>query len=273
MLRLWMLLFSIFWALSLKAEPYVGFSSFAALSSKFPCSNFLAIANRARRPAMTVLHGTFGANYQCVNRFIQANRHRPHLVQVHLMNGPCRRNARCHEGEVLPKVSPGNFNRRLERKNNALLASIIDRAYVVMLSLKPEKTTKVVLSIELEDNFTPRAFRNVFYAINQIWWNDPFAQIVRGPVGPRCSPSFSFCESHGVLPDGSAAIWNQDGDDLPLSDDARWLSSCKQPGRLACFLWSARAQGIFGDSFVRPRDRNFEITNFDILTYGELISR
>lgn len=271
MLRLLMLLLLAFWSAHSRAEPYVGFSSFAALSPRFPCAKFLKIANRAKRPAMTVLHGTFGANYQCVNRFIRQNSHRPHLVEVHLLNGPCRRNFRCHDGELYPNVSVPAWNRKLETKNAQILSDIIDRAYVVMLALKQAETTELVLSIELEDNFTPRAFRSVYGAIREVWGGYGFGQIVRGQVGATCA-TFPFCESHGVFPDGRAAIWNQDGDDLPLSDDAEWLESCRQPGRLACFLWSARAQGIFGPNFVKPSDRRFEITDRDILEYGALMA-
>lgn len=269
MLKRWMLLFSAIFlvARSALAEPYAGFSALSALSDKFPCGKYLQIANRAKKPAMVVLHGTFGASYDCVNRFIQENSHRGHLVQIHPINGPCRRNRRCYEGELLPRATIDEFNRRLEAKNKDLLDRIRERIAVIKIAVERGEKTELVLSTGLEDNYTPKAFQVIYDVVREEWHD----QIVRNPAGSSCDCVSIECETHGVQPDKFARIWNQDGDDLPLSDDRKWLRACRGSPRLACFLWGARAQGIFNSSFVRPRSRTFEITNFDILSYGQLI--
>lgn len=268
MLRFWTVLLAVCLVCrSALAEPFVGFSSFAALSPKFPCSKFLRIANKAEHPAMAVLHGTFGANYDCVNRFIEENRDRPHLVEVHLLNGACRRANRCYEGEIYPRTSVAEFNRKLEARDRDLLSKIIDRVVVVFLALNANDKTTLVMTTGLEDNYSREAFEVMYETIARRW----HFEIIRSPVGSSCSSSLPDCESHGVFPDRRARIQNQDGDDLPLQDDRRWLDSCLSGASLSCFLWSGRAQGIFGPVFTKPRRRIFEITNRDILEYGRLV--
>lgn len=269
MLRFWTVLLAVCLVCrSVAAEPFVGFSSFSALSPKFPCSKFLQIANNADKPAMAVLHGTFGANYDCVNRFIEENKDRPHLVEVHLLNGACRRAGRCYEGEIYPRTSVAEFNRKLEARDRDLLSKITDRVVVVFLALNANDNTTLVMTTGLEDNYTKAAFGIMYETIARRW----HYELVRSPMGSSCSSSLPDCESHGVFPDGRARIWNQDGDDLSLQDDRGWLRNCLRSASLSCFLWGARAQGIFGPIFVKPRRRIFEITNRDILEYGSLIA-
>lgn len=268
-LRFWTVIFFACLALhNAKAEPFVGFSSFAALSPKFPCSRFLHIVNQSDKPAMAVLHGTFGANYDCVNDFIESNADRPHLVEVDIVNGACRRNQRCAEGEIYPRTSVAEFNRKLERRDRDLLSKIIDRVVVIFLAINANDNTTLVMTTGLEDNYTKEAFKVMYETISRRW----HFELIRSPMGSTCAGNLPDCESHGVFPDGRARIQNQDGDDLPIQDDREWLRSCVHRASLSCFLWSARAQGIFGPQFVKPRRRFFEITNSDILEYGRLMA-
>lgn len=264
MLRALTLLLS-FWVAHSEAEPFVGFSSFAALSPKFPCSQFLKI--QSKKPAMAILLTTFGADFKCVNRFIELNKSRQHLIQIHPLNGPCRRNKRCDSNEIAYKDSIERFNQKLERGRGKVFFQIKKKLSNAIKKIKANKNTRLIISSGLEDDYTVRAHRAI---VALIYETLPDAFIVRNRVGSLCADY--PCESHGVFPDRTADIWNQDGDDLSVRDDAKWLSRCLKDFRLACFLWSSRAQGIYSNEFIKPRLRNFEISNHDVLTHNQIIN-
>lgn len=264
MLRVLALLLS-FWVARSEAAPFVGFSSFAALSPKFPCSQFLKI--QSDKPVAAILLTTFGSNFRCVNRFLRLHKNKPHLLQIHPINGPCRRNKRCDSNEIAHRNSVARFNRKLERGQGQVFLQLKKRLLEATKKIKANRNTRMIISSGLEDDYTAKAHRAVVALIHETL---PGIFIVRNRVGSLCADY--PCESHGVFPDRTADLWNQDGDDLSVSDDAKWLSRCLNDFRLACILWSSRAQGIRSNKFVSPRLRDFEISNNDVLTYNRIIN-
>lgn len=239
---------SLFVGVSANSEPYLGFSSFAALSPKFPCDEFLRLLESSPRPAMSVLYGTFGDDWTCVHKFEQRFASRPRLLQVHLSNGSCRRFGRCGEGEIDPGASLVSF------KNQLRLSDFQRRVVHVKKKLGSfGENGRYVISIELEDNFSNREFSRLFRVVKREW---PF-WISRSSVTRNSLRGASdYVERHGDrVACTSTTIWNNDGTPVQtVADYARRTRSC-----FASFLWTPDLQGS-ESGFIAPMKRSFRIT-------------
>lgn len=250
---------------------FVGVSAFAALSPKYPCEALLATTDFSGRPAIAVLDGTFGDDWSCVARFIERNAWRPHLVQIHLSNETCRRNRTCADGELFPQFDQHQWSRILEQRNPYALQAIADRLMnlrAVASSLASPNTT-LILSTGLEDNFTDRAFAELYPFIVARW---------PGPVvrsGHSTPGVLRELHGAGAKCSGNSVVANEDGAVMSLRDSDRFLQNNKSC--LASFVWRAEHQGRkvkrgrVTHSTTPPKTRPLSFTATDVSQLGSLL--
>ena len=182
-------------------KPFIGFSSFAAMNSKYPCSRFLNISKSYSKPAMTVLLSTFGRNTECIKRFLNQNINKPHLLQIHLTNETCRRaKGRCTRDEIKPLWGVDKYNQELSRGNKELKKAIQNRVRFVERNIIPltNSRTTLMLTTGLEDNFSEKAYLNVQLWIKQAGYR---GYLVRNPLEDYCfgNRGSHLCELHSVF--------------------------------------------------------------------------
>lgn len=252
---------------------FKGFSTYAAMHPKFPCERFVKIAKEATFPAMSVLYGTFGRDERCLACFTDVLKGRHHAVQIHLTNETCRRNGRtCLRGEINPEMSTNRHNRTLERMGKRIERKYRFRLRRIAALAKRIGTVKTdwLISTGLEDEYTKKAYDNILKIVKEEW---PYA-IVRNPLSDN-DPyigSAHLIELHSSEARfrGMPCIFNQDGLTGGMLQ-AKLLfakfSSCK-----LLFAWTPGAQGV-GKVFVAPMERYFQISQREVLEYGEFLRR
>lgn len=249
------------------AAQYVGISSFAAMSQRFPCEAFLATSDFSSRPAMSVLWGTFGDDPTCLSRFTSRYHDKPHLVQFHFSNESCRRNGNCEFGELRPDLNRREYSAALERKDPALLGTIRDRIKNIRAVAESIRNpnTYLVISAGLEDNYTPAAFVALVEELQREW---PYLIVRSGSTFvtfPR--------EQHGLNAacGNTTIVANVDGGVGRLKDEQRFLR--RNAGRcLATFLWHSKLQGRGpGNRWIPPSQRIFNWNASDVIRNGRLL--
>lgn len=247
---------------------FVGVSSFAALSPSFPCEAFLATSDFSRRPAMTVLYGTFGDDWSCVSRFIDRYRDKPHLLQVHFSNETCRRNRNCRSGEMRGDLSVAQYSRAIEGGDPAILREIRDRIRDIraVVEILRGRETYLVLSAGLEDDYTPGAFSRLVRELEKEW---PYL-IVRS--GSKFSTFPRERHGLGARCEGSVLVANVDGAVAGYFTQRKFALANKDDC-LATFLWDKdhQGRGRRNSSKVDPKLRVFEWTPEDVVSYGAIL--
>lgn len=249
---------------------YVGVSAFAAMSPQFPCDRYLAMVNQSEMPAMAVLWGTFGDDTSCIRKFIESNKHRYHLIEIHFSDETCRRNRNCFEGSFFGTQSVSEYNRRLEQGDLDLLVAIGHRITDIRNFVDPVGTefTTFVLSTGLEDNYSCRAYENLSTFLRLFW---PYVQLRNpGNRAQKCFRNGDYYEVHGYKSRcrGGALFKNEDGTTSSLARSRTFVGDLC----VASFVWRAKHQGRFGGRFVAPKLRRFEIPDADINGIGGLLS-
>lgn len=245
---------------------YSGCSGFAIMHPNFPCHSFLDLYPRKiKAPAVAVLWGTFGHKLRCLKHFTREFKDRPHLIEIHLSNEACRRNKRCHEGELLRPLGVRQYNHKLREGNEATRKAIQGRAKNILRTLPyiVNENTKILLTTGLEDNFTKEAYTQILEWVQEVWPYD----VARNPLGRHgvFVGNANYLELHGLRPNfkGKPCITNNDGVkiDMPAAADKfyrRYATSCRVQ-----LIWFARGQGIRGKEFLEPRSRVFEFDSKD----------
>lgn len=268
------LLFLLFLAPHLaQAEGFRGISAFSLPNSDFPCDRALAILAHPRFPAISVLWETFGIDYTCLQRFTQAFRHKPHLVQFHLTNEACRRNQRCLDGELFTDLTAPYYSIYLEFFPHLVQQQIIDRTLNIYSFAKTiaNQNTYLLLSLGLEDNLTQGAADNLERIVSQVWPWFISRNSVRGSHTSLQGIRETHHPSQTLLP--PACIVNEDGNTVTLKTSQALLK--KHRGCFAIFLWRHRWQNADEgrSGFIPPRERTFNITAKDVGEIGALLRR
>ena len=265
----------------------VGLGLFALLSPKFPCTTALSAFNNSAAPTLAVLWGTFGEDTQCLAMWFDQLKGRPHLLEIHLSNEACRRNNRCYESDFLPRLSVSQLNKRLESGDDEIISRYTTRIIAIREAIAPfiRGNGEYLLSTGLEDNFSEGAYRKVLALVQENWPH----KTVRSPVGDpsrRRSDSATYMEGHGATPqfkDNVQCIVNLDGDDMHFPHRAAvtrrsvsWEGSQQFVARYqqkcrATFLWAAPWQGIIGDTFIPPLDRELIVSREDVAAVQRLL--
>jgi hypothetical protein len=252
------------------AEPYKGFSAYAAMHERFPCSRYLQLAGMSERPVMAVLYGTFGRNSSCIKRFAHKFRNKPHLIEIHPTNETCRHAPRiCLKGEVFKNLRVQEYNGLLEAMPEYAKVKLLVRLKrIVDITALGNSFTTWVLSTGLEDSFTRKAYENIVSLYRENW---PFLIARSSTSDVAYTRGADFNELHTATArfGKKPCIWNQDGlsgGQLQAASLFERFANCD-----VLIGWTERSQGI-GKVWTYPRKRSFELSNSDIDGYGRIIS-
>lgn len=156
--------------ISAHAERYTGVMALAAMHPDFPCGEVLRTLDNSKRPALSVLYGTFGTDTTCINAFLDRYSNRPHFLNIYFENSTARRNRKVYAGELAPSYSVQEMNRGLERKSSLLGRSVVRRLNrVLALPIRYNQNTKAALTIGLEDNYSRGAWLRMAQLIRPRW--------------------------------------------------------------------------------------------------------
>ncbi len=253
---------------------------------EFPCERWLSIYAEALRrnpdfrPAMAVLWGTFGEDLTCVKRFADFFANRPHVIEVHFANGPCKRGERCGEGEFFPWWDEEEYNERLESLDFVALGGIHWRMLEIERAAREVENanTRWLVSWELESNLTPWA-ASVWEAHSRplvaLGLLRSFALVANQHRHPWLGGA-EFYETHsksGRCAEGRGCVANEDGHyGQTVRDSKAFLKRYRDAA--VVFLWRARHQGLRskGSRFIAPKKRRFVVTDRDIVELGKLLA-
>lgn len=199
-------------------ESVVGTSPLALFHPKFDCGSIVDAYGEGRSPvALAALYHTFGKNTKCFARINSAFKDRSRIIQLHLFNGPGRRNSRLEPHELSSGDRPSAFCRRFRRQSprflNALGKYLLDARLLVFNS--PD--IKWYVSPELESNCYGVAARRMLELTRSFF---PTANIVWNPSndapGARRPIEGYLHELHGFEVPKPPCVWNYDGLDIAL---------------------------------------------------------
>lgn len=215
---------------------------------------------------MSVLWGTFGGDTSCIVRFLESNKDRPHLLQIHLSNESCRRNGNCKEGELRGDLSRRSYSAALEAGDLATYQQIAARMTEIRNLVEQTKNsnTTLVLSTGLEDNYSPKAYSNLRAFLAGYW---PYLFSRSG----RAQAPGDLLERHGTNAKckGEVTIVNEDGDNPSARQSRRFLQ--RNRACFARFLWRSAHQGRKRNRWSTPLSRTFEISDRDIDQLGKIL--
>ncbi|MCB0311207.1 MAG: hypothetical protein KDD42_08225, partial [Bdellovibrionales bacterium] len=270
------------------AEYRLGVSAFGIQSKHFqgkPCKNLLSIVLDSDRPALAFLYKTFGDDNRCLKQYwdgakAQAKRH---LTEIHFSNESGRRKNFVDKMDFVAEVDTKTYNKLLEQMPEWLEVEIVERVNEIEALIAPYVDDgDFLLSTGLEDNYSPRAWENLYHVISAEW---PYA-IVRNRRLPRSNwvaPTGVYEEYHHYNqrePQSPLCVLNGDGQDLDflsgganrfgrhapasLEDLLDWLEKGREYGCLT-FLWAGKWQGFFeGEVVPKPLARKFSVDRSDV---------
>lgn len=261
-------------------ERDLGVAYFAMMAPQFPCNEALDVFDKSLPFATAVLWETFGSDTKCIKDWFERSSSQKRVLEIHLTNEACRRNARCGATDFRPDLSVKDYNRLLAKGDEALLKSLRERVRAISTLVSPyvSPSTELILSTGLEDNFTKRAYEKIFSVVKEEWPH----KVVRSPVGSLRDISHAtadYVELHSdtpKFPDNVPCIANLDGTDISFphrqSDQPSRLSWDEVDGFVATFgtrcrttyLWAAPWQGISGTIFTAPASRSLQVDSRDV---------
>ncbi len=273
------------------AQPSVGISAFPIMSKNFQgeiCDRFIRLALQSPVPTIAVLHATFGVETECLYEFWERveKKNKRHITEIHFSNEAGRRAARLDVLDFQRGLDPTEYNQLLERMPRSLKREIRLRVRAIKGMIKPgENSGQFILSTGLEDEYSAKAWDNLYAVIRQNWPH----QIVRSRVLNGKAKKNSWAAPEGVLEESHGygrrmdqpnCIGNGDGQDVnflpssgfPSRDTTpanreqvkAWIARGKA-NNCIMFLWAAKWQGIFGSApIVKPLSRRFRIDEEDI---------
>jgi hypothetical protein len=218
------------------AEPIDGASYIGMCNPKFPCDKGLKALEQEDIRAVGYLADAFGHQCSCVKQFVETPG--PKYVRVHLANGTCfpERGRRCGKYDVFFKESQKSAQRKLERKDRALLrryrASIM-RTKALLGEQRDDLTLRYSLCLECK--LSNKARRVL---LSEALKHFPQDAIVDSPIRYKCLPGL-ICEKHGdsmTYAKGQRCISDLDGITLFEADIERLKKRSRQCE--AVFYWT-----------------------------------
>jgi hypothetical protein len=196
------------------------------------------------------LENTFAADCQCGERILQLDA--PKIGRWHIANSPCLRNRRCGKYEIFAGLSVERANRKIDRRDAALLKKF--RTVTLRLKRRLEAArggltcyVSPCLECDLRDN----GRRTLGAIISRFL---PDCTIVDSPHRRECLAG-SVCELHGTAPKFSGpCIADLDGVDGKVVD----LRAYKR-ATLNCdlrYYWEFWHNCNRGGAFIDPRARD-----------------
>lgn len=265
------------------AGPYLGTDFFTITNewlSPETCELILSTFDGLEAPALGFVWSSFGDNYQCVMRFTDRFKDRPHLLRIHLDDHVCKRNGNCAVTEFNFSLGVSHLNYLLEREEGWLIAKYRARlnSINVFADIVSKDTTRIVVSGGLEEQMSVKAASIVSKLITEVGFES-----VANPVSALERIGYTFYEIHTSAPANNECIAALDGGDIDFphkrsfyprimskSELCTWMELNQEC--LGIFLWSARSQGLgitdkFNEpnssGYVVPRNRDIDFTEED----------
>lgn len=266
-----------------EAQTWMGISAYAAMSERYPCQRLMRASYRSKHPAISVLWRSFGESTACMEWFMNLNRHRPHLLQIHITNEVCRRNRRCFDGEFLPQLSVAALNQRLLSRDAAVLSLLAERvrSIVRFIARAANSNTVVVLGTGLEDNFSflvgdvvnQDAYLAVYDTVRSEWPG----LISRNAEKEWSAPTIEEPAELNEVHDDYASegfpnvIANEDAVSANKDDSIKFIEIYN--GSFAIFLWRAGQQGAGQRKWQPPRKRQYKFPIREEVEFGKLLEK
>lgn len=275
------------WAASLAGVSYLlshgnqGWAFLCAMKKDFPCDNALHAFVDEPHPTMFVLAGTFGAQPDCIYKFLDLPQSK--TIGIYLA-GICHRKGNCKRGELLRRLSTAEINQRLAKKHPKTLREIRERVIAIskLLEGRVREIDEAILVMWLEDDLTNKAARVLYQTIRPLW---PY-KIARNPNGAnrgsRCKEC-DYIEHHGAsVRCNKKTIVSLDGVDIEYPHRRAALPNFKtvkevkrwerKHNRCKYILkWTGYHQGLTEDSRTAPppRSRQCRVPRKDIDAFKE----
>lgn len=266
------------------AKQFFGISAYAGMHKNFPAKRFMdQFPDNAKTGCIAILSGSFGWSTKLIRLFV--DRFPAGLIEVHMGNGAGRRRYSQEVGEFAKKYSVDAYNVALEKGDKAIPTLVEARLLKIKtLIFDMAPTCKWVLSPELEDNLTDKAFSALVKIIKSFM---PDITLARSPCSKgKALDGAKFYERHGINYYGKPGeILNMDGVSLNARDGSKFFqqASYETVKRMldssqatANFIWSARQQGypnLSGWGKTPPkRSRTFEVTDQEIALMRRLLN-
>lgn len=265
-----------------EAQTWMGISAYAAMSERYPCQRLMRASYRSQHPAISVLWRSFGESTSCMEWFMNLNRHRPHLLQIHITNEVCRRNRRCFDGELLPQLSVSAFNQRLLNRDPTTLSALSERvrSIVQFVARAANSNTVVVLGTGLEDNFSflegdvvnQEAYLAYYQVVREAW----SGLISRNPEKELTAPTTEEPAELLEVHDDYSGAWpnviaNEDAVSATKDDSIKFIEIYN--GSFAIFLWRAGQQGAGQRKWQPPRKRQYKFPIREEVEFGKLLEK
>lgn len=210
------------------------------------------------------------------------NRHRPHLLQIHITNEVCRRNRRCFDGEFLPRLSVAALNQLLLVRDHDTLSALSDRVRDVVrfVNRATNSNTVVVLGTGLEDNFSflegDIINQDAYHAVYGVVRGEWPGLISRNPekewTAPTTEEPAELLEVHddysGAWPN---VIANEDAVSANKEDSIKFIELYN--GSFAIFLWRAGQQGAGQRKWQPPRVRKYNFPIREEVEFSKLLEK
>ena len=196
------------------------------------------------------LENTFAEDCPCGERILQLDA--PKVGRWHIANSPCLRNRRCGRYEIFAGLSVERANRKVERRDAALLKKF--RTVTLRLKKRLEAARgglACYVSPCLECDIRDSGRRTLGALVSKYL---PGCTIVDSPYRRKCLPG-AVCELHGSEPEFSgpciADLDGEDGKTVDIRAYRRRTLSCD-----IRYYWEPWYNCIQPGGFVDPRARN-----------------
>lgn len=269
---------------------YLGPSSYAAMSPKFPTRKFLrCYPPRIKYPAMSVIYGSFGYSTKTIEAFIAKFSDRIKLLEVHISNECSRRSGRDGK-QIASQYTVSAYRNALKERGTKdaryVRRQVKQRVIEVLDLLCPVIDTDTILwlSSGLETNVSGIALNHLHRCIGTVF-NGKIVFCPMSSTDGYYRADYKECHS---ATGGRGELWNTDGTHLNVGDgfkanpdvrpDTVYKNFSKVLGTtLAFFPWNAAAQGFTswgGSSGSLPyEDRTFVYTDLAITETRKLLHK
>lgn len=261
------------------AAQYCGLNAIAAMAPNFQgkvCDDYLNQVNAAKYPAMAVLwDSSFGNDKTCITRFMDSNRHRPHLVLIYMENGAGRRNGSLESGDFFRDQSVAEWNALLTPTDLEPYRSwhqVVMQAWSDLIvsintffNASGNVRTQVVLVPGLESDYTPAVVVALAeFIVRRTWFlvfinQHSSSKVIGAAFGREFHGKAAKCTE-------TACGASLDGQELSASETGKWLA--KNLG-LYKIAHDEGGQGRPQDKAVFPRrNRHFDYADY----WGKVLS-
>lgn len=267
-----------------------GISYIATLSEHFPCQQALSSFKGVEKPALAVLWGSFGNNYENLLSLV-AGLQNP-VLEIYLSNEVARRKNDMYSGDLLPGLSVNDYNSALVQKTPEVIQAVSGRVKEILTVLsKITSSIRPVLTLGLEDQFTRSAAKELIKIIRPAW----SYELCRNPVHISETSRYfdkqyvDLIELHGDqnthFPEPACSLYCNDGRGIEFPGGSS-VEPAMQPEILAAavsdfesqgiipLVWFPEAQGLTGNSGDNPPParRKIDITDTQVKIVNNILT-